>query len=100
MTSRPYAMKLRRPTAQRANATNFIGGHPLLAPDDAWPACSFCDARMTFLMQVTPPSDHPWAGWTIGHFECTSCPDETPDKYRSPGAGRTRAEVETGGAEI
>lgn len=43
---------------------------------------------MTFLMQVTPADDHPWSGRTLALFECTACPDETPDRFLTPGSSK------------
>lgn len=41
---------------------------------------------MSFLVQVTPGADHAWAGRTLALFECTSCPDDTPNEFLSPGS--------------
>lgn len=73
-----------RPTGSKRQteaSVNHIGGFPMLAPDEPAPTCGQCDAAMSFLIQVTPGNDHIWAGRTLALFECTACPDDTPNRF-------------------
>lgn len=78
-----------RPTGSKRQteaSVNHIGGFPMLAPDEPAPTCGQCDAAMSFLIQVTPGNDHIWAGRTLALFECTACPDDTPNRFLAPGS--------------
>jgi hypothetical protein len=91
----------RKADHQAPLATNFIGGHPLLRPDDDQPSCDYCHRPLTFFLQVTPPDGHSWAGSTIALFECTVCHDETPNEFLSPGReAMTWQEAEEQGIEV
>lgn len=55
---------------------------------------------MSFLIQVTPGADHAWAGRTLALFECTSCPDDTPNRFLVPGADLSWDEVTARGIQV
>jgi hypothetical protein len=63
-------------TRQVASDDNFIGGVPKLPAAEPLPSCKLCNAEQTFFFQIRLPGDHPWDGFSLAVFACTSCADE------------------------
>jgi hypothetical protein len=64
-----------------------VGGHPILAPGQAWPACT-CGVRMALLFQIDVPDDVPvFGGEHLLVFQCpvhneaVFGPVRLPDRY-------------------
>ena len=96
-------LALRQAGAKRQTETSVshIGGFPVLAPGEPVPTCGQCDAVMSFLIQVTPGNDHLWAGRTLALFECTACPDDTPNRFLAPGSSdRSWADAKSQGIQV
>lgn len=55
---------------------SYIGGYPSLGCGQDWPICLECSSLQTFFFKVGFPEDHPWCGWDVVVFCCTTCVSE------------------------
>jgi hypothetical protein len=63
-------------TSQTGYHRSFLGGKPRLPDDEPLPWCQLCGAQQTFFFQVAFPPGHPWKGFSLAVFACTTCAHE------------------------
>jgi hypothetical protein len=58
---------------------SFVGGIPRVPAGIPAPTCLLCGAELTFYFQVAFSVPHPWKGYSLAVFACTTTADDDSD---------------------